>query len=65
RNDSSVGTLMVGKGKGSFNSQMPYESGLMVKGEIKAMEKLRLAGGQKGILFAKNNDYLQLMKITN
>jgi hypothetical protein len=56
---------MVGNGKGSFNSKMPYESGLMVKGEIKAMEKLRLAGGQQGILFAKNNDYLQLMKITN
>ena len=65
RNDSSFGSLMVGNGKGSFNSKMPYESGLMVKGEIKAMEKLRLAGGQHGILFAKNNDYLQLMKIAN
>ena len=65
RNDSSFGSLMVGNGKGSFNSKMPYECGLMVKGEIKAMEKLRLAGGQHGILFAKNNDYLQLMKIAN
>ena len=65
RNDSSYGSLMVGNGKGAFSSKMPYENGLMVKGEVKAIEKIRLAGGQEGILFAKNNDYLQLMKITN
>ena len=63
RSDSSYGSLMLGDGKGSFKSKMPYESGLMVKGEVKAIEKIRLAGGQKGILFAKNNDYLQLFKV--
>ncbi|MBC8770524.1 VCBS repeat-containing protein [Arenibacter sp. BSSL-BM3] len=64
RNDSSFGALIVGNGKGSFSSKMPYESGLMVKGEVKAIEKIKLAGGQAGILFAKNNDYLQLFKIS-
>jgi hypothetical protein len=44
---------------------MPYESGLLVNGEIKAIESIKLAGGQEGILFAKNNDHLQLLKVLN
>jgi hypothetical protein len=65
RNDSSYGSLMVGNGKGSFSTKMPYESGLLVNGEIKAIESIKLAGGQEGILFAKNNDHLQLLKVLN
>ncbi|WP_345004792.1 VCBS repeat-containing protein [Snuella lapsa] len=65
RGDASYGGLLLGDGKGDFKSQMPYESGLMVKGEVKAAKKMRLANGETGILFAKNNDYLQLLKITN
>ena len=65
RSDSSYGSLIVGNGKGNFNSKMPYESGLMVKGEVKAVEKIKLAGGHEGLLFAKNNDYLQLLKVLN
>ncbi|MDX1701957.1 MAG: VCBS repeat-containing protein, partial [Melioribacteraceae bacterium] len=63
RGDASYGGLLIGKGSGEFSSQMPYESGLMVKGEVKAVKKIKLAGGHEGILFAKNNDYLQLLKI--
>ena len=63
RNDSSFGSMLVGDGAGDFKSQMPYQSGLMVKGEVKAAMKIKLSGGQEGILFAKNNDYLQLVKI--
>ncbi len=63
RGDASYGGLLMGDGKGGLSSVMPYESGLMIKGEVKSAKVLRLAGGQKGILFAKNNDYLQLVKI--
>ncbi|CAN5383714.1 VCBS repeat-containing protein [soil metagenome] len=63
RNDASYGGLLIGDGKGGFISQMPYESGLMIKGEVKSAQKIKLAGGHEGILFAKNNDYLQLVKI--
>jgi enediyne biosynthesis protein E4 len=64
RNDSSYGSLIVGDGKGSFKSKMPHESGLMVNGEVKMAKKMKLSGGQEGVLFAKNNDYLQLLRIS-
>jgi len=63
RNDSSYGGLLLGDGKGGFVSQMPYESGLMIRGEVKAAIKMKLAGGSEGILFAKNNAPLQLIRI--
>ncbi|WP_162417179.1 VCBS repeat-containing protein [Cyclobacterium roseum] len=63
RNDASYGGILLGDGEGGFESQMPYESGLMIRGEVKSAKKLKLAGGQAGVLFAKNNDFLQLLRI--
>ncbi|MBD3628942.1 VCBS repeat-containing protein [Cyclobacterium sp.] len=63
RNDSSYGGLLLGNGNGGFESQMPYQSGLMIRGEVKSAKKMNLAGGDEGILFAKNNDFLQLIRI--
>lgn len=63
RADASYGGVMLGTGKGGFESKMPYQTGLMVKGEVKAAKKIRLADDRTGILFAKNNDYLQLLEI--
>lgn len=63
RADASYGGVMMGNGKGGFKSKMPYESGLMVKGEVKAVKKIRLAGDKNGVIFAKNDDYLQLLEI--
>ena len=65
RNDASYGGLLLGDGEGGFISQMPYESGLFVKGEVKAAQKIKLTGGEEGILFAKNNGYLQLIKLAH
>jgi hypothetical protein len=62
RGDASYGGLLLGNGKGDFQAQMPYDSGLLVRGEVRAVKKIKLAQGT-GILFAKNNDYLQLLKI--
>ncbi|MDN3689452.1 VCBS repeat-containing protein [Cyclobacterium jeungdonense] len=63
RNDSSYGGLLIGDGNGGFKSQMPYQSGLMIRGEVKSAKKMKLADGNEGILFAKNNDFLQLIRI--
>lgn len=63
RADASYGGVMLGNGKGGFESTMPYQSGLMVQGEVKAAKKIRLAGGGTGIIFAKNDEYLQLLEI--
>nr|MBI1230506.1 hypothetical protein [Cytophagales bacterium] len=63
RNDSSYGGLLLGGGKGGFESQLPYQSGLMIRGEVKSAVKMKLAGGFEGVLFAKNNAPLQLIRI--
>ncbi|WP_154859526.1 VCBS repeat-containing protein [Cyclobacterium xiamenense] len=63
RNDASYAGLLLGDGEGGFESQMPYQSGLMIRGEVKSAKKMKLAGGQEGVLFAKNNDHLQLLRI--
>ncbi|WP_202928108.1 VCBS repeat-containing protein [Cyclobacterium salsum] len=63
RNDSSYGGVLLGDGNGGFKSQMPYQSGLMIRGEVKSAKKMKLADGNEGVLFAKNNDFLQLIRI--
>ncbi len=63
RGDAGYGLISLGNGQGEFVSQMPYESGVMIRGEVRAVHSLSLASGAKGILIAKNNDSLQLLKI--
>lgn len=65
RGDASFGGVLLGDGKGAFRSVMPYESGLLVKGEVKNIQKIELADGSHGVLFAVNNDYLKLFQIIN
>jgi hypothetical protein len=62
RGDTSYGGVMLGDGKGNFKALPLSETGLFLKGEIKAIKKMRLAGGLPGVLVAKNNDYLQLLR---
>lgn len=61
RNDVGYGFVLLGDGKGSFKTLMPYETGLFISGEVKSINKIRLSGGKEGFLVAKNNDYLQLI----
>ena len=65
RNDASYGLYMKGDGKGNFKSLMPYESGLMIKGEVKKIKVIKLNGGGRAMLIAKNNDYIQLVELKN
>lgn len=54
--------VLIENSRGAFHSQMSYEGGLMIKGEVKATKTVRLAGDKSGRLFAKNNNYLQLVR---
>ncbi|MCY4215718.1 MAG: VCBS repeat-containing protein [Flavobacteriaceae bacterium] len=63
RNDAGYGLVLLGDGKGNFKSLKPYEVGIQITGEVKSINEIRLAGGVKGYLIAKNNDILQLISI--
>ncbi len=62
RFDGSKGYTLLGDGKGSF--QAIEQSGLMLNGDVKDMEVLRI-NGKEHILVAKNKGGLQLFEMLN
>ena len=62
RNDAGHGLLLKGDGTGNFTAIEASESGFFVPGDVKGMAPIS-AKGQRYILVAKNNDYLQTVKI--
>ena len=64
RNDASYGLFFKGTKEGKFKIVPPFKSGLYIGGDVKAAEVINLKSG-KGILVAKNDDYLQLIKVNN
>ncbi|MBN2173158.1 MAG: VCBS repeat-containing protein, partial [Bacteroidales bacterium] len=63
RNDAGYGLLLTGDGKGNFIPVEMNESGVCVPGDVKGSKRIKLSGGKEGILFAKNQDYLQLLVV--
>ena len=63
RNDASIGLVLKSDAKGEIRVIPPSESGLAVKGEVKAIGKIKLASGKDGFLFAINNDSLKLIEL--
>ncbi|OLY91565.1 Repeat domain-containing protein [Cnuella takakiae] len=60
RSDASIGSLLMGNGKGSFTPVAASKSGLLVKGDVRDM--LELNGGKKTwIVVSKNNDSVQVL----
>ncbi|NND33904.1 MAG: VCBS repeat-containing protein, partial [Saprospiraceae bacterium] len=64
RNDASFGAFLLGNGKGEFSAQNMLESGLKIVGDVRGMEMISCRG-ENHLLVAKNNDYLQLIKINS
>ena len=62
RNDASYGVVLQKRGE-EFTSLTPYATGLYVRGEVKAVEKIRLADNRLGYLFAVNGDSLRLVEV--
>ncbi len=63
RNDASYGLFLAGDGQGNFKAQMPYESGLMIRGEVRKIKEIGLKDGRKAILIARNNDELVVVEV--
>ena len=53
--DASYGVLLKGNGKGDFTTLAPQKSGILVKGAIRDMIKIKRAGKEM-ILFARNSE---------
>ncbi|MBI2402501.1 MAG: VCBS repeat-containing protein [Gemmatimonadetes bacterium] len=62
RYDASYGLLLRGDGGGRFEAVDLEASGLVIEGQVRAMEPLRHAGGHPLIVVARNNDRLQVLR---
>jgi hypothetical protein len=62
RNDAGYGLYLKGNGKGNFEAVTVSESGFFVPGDVKGMEPITVKG-IKYLVAAKNNDYLQYIKM--
>jgi hypothetical protein len=62
RSDASVGLVLQSDAQGNLIAIPPSESSLMIRGEVKAIERIGLASGKEGYLFAINNDSLRLLE---
>ncbi len=62
RNDAGYGLFLKGDGKGVFNTVGVNESGFYTKGDVKDLQKIKIKE-ESYIMSAKNNDYLQFIKI--
>jgi len=62
RNDAGIGLYLEGDGKGGFKSVEAYKSGLYIEGDTKDLAMIQIAG-KEFILAAKNDDYLQFIRV--
>ena len=63
RNDAGYGLLLKGDGQGNFVPVPTLQSGLLIKGEVKNSAIIKKSDGSTSILFAKNNDDLQMVEL--
>ncbi|MDC6365868.1 MULTISPECIES: VCBS repeat-containing protein [Flavobacteriaceae] len=64
RNDAGYGLFLKGDGLGGFVSIPAYESGFFASGDVKDMATIEV-GEESYVVVAKNNDYLQYIKVTD
>ena len=62
RNDASYGLWLKGDGKGGFRTQLPRESGLVIRGDVRNMKTIQV-GQETHLIIAKNDEALQQIKI--
>ncbi len=62
RNDASIGLVLKSDSLGALKAVPPSESTLFIKGEVKAIRKIKMASGNDAFLFAINNDSLKLLE---
>ncbi|RUA07183.1 MAG: hypothetical protein DSY82_08600, partial [Flavobacteriia bacterium] len=62
RNDAGIGLFLKGNGKGALKPVRAFNSGLFIEGDTKDLAKINIAG-KKYIIAAKNDDYLQFIRV--
>jgi len=62
RYDASYGTLLIGDGKGKFEALSIKDSGFVIKGEARAVERIGTRGANSLMLIARNDDTLQIYR---
>ena len=60
--DANYGTLLIGDGKGGFQYVPQLESGLSIKGCIRAIQPITTAAKTQMLLIGRNNDTPLLIK---
>ncbi|MBC8151388.1 MAG: VCBS repeat-containing protein [Bacteroidetes bacterium] len=63
RYDASYGLLLTGDGRGNFKPMPAAQSGFFVKGQVRAMQAVRMGGGKTRLVLAKNSDKAQVFDI--
>jgi len=62
RNDASIGGMLKGNGKGDFEWVPVTQSGYFTPGDVKDVEKGKLADGSTFFVIANNDDQLKVLK---
>ena len=62
RNDASYGLWLKGDGKGGFRTQLPRESGLVMRGDVRNIKTIQV-GKETHLIVAKNDEAIQQIKI--
>jgi enediyne biosynthesis protein E4 len=55
--DAGLGLLLLGDGKGNWKVQTPSESGFVVKGEARDIQKINTLKREKNYIISRNNDF--------
>jgi enediyne biosynthesis protein E4 len=63
RYDANYGLVLEGTGKGNFKSVLSKDSGFLVKGQVRKMQKVKSLAGKELIVVAKNNDNAQVFGV--
>ena len=64
RADASLGLVLIGTETSEFEVIPPVESGLMLHGEVREIRPIRMAHGQSGFLFGRNDQTLALWTLS-
>lgn len=61
--DAIKGICLLGDGKGQFKHINASDSGLMVSGEVRDIQKIVSVQGEEHLIFSRNNDSPKIFKV--
>jgi hypothetical protein len=61
--DAIKGICLLGDGKGQFKYINASDSGLMVSGEVRDIQKIVSVQGEEHLIFSRNNDSPKIFKV--